>query len=62
MDSTKEAALQIASIRALNRELHGFRLLAGVECDILRDGSLDFPNEILSELDYVVASVHSVPT
>jgi DNA polymerase (family 10) len=31
-----------------------------VECDILRDGSLDFPDEILSQLDYVVASVHSV--
>jgi DNA polymerase (family 10) len=51
---------QIASIRTLNKQLHGFRLFAGVECDILRDGSLDFPNEILSELDYVVASVHSV--
>src|SRR5213595_1377847 len=51
---------QIASIRTLNKKLHGFRLFAGVECDILRDGSLDFPNEVLSELDYVVASVHSV--
>jgi len=52
--------LQIASIRTLNEKLRGFRLFAGVECDILRDGSLDFPDEILSELDYVVASVHSV--
>ena len=51
---------QIASIRTLNNKLGGFRLFAGVECDILRDGSLDFPDEILSELDYVVASVHSV--
>jgi DNA polymerase (family 10) len=51
---------QIASIRALNNKLHGFRLFAGVECDILRDGSLDFPDEVLAELDYVVASVHSV--
>ena len=51
---------QIASIRMLNKKLRGFRLFAGVECDILRDGSLDFPNEILSELDYVIASVHSV--
>src|SRR6266540_3259908 len=51
---------QIASIRTLNKKLRGFRLFAGVECDILRDGSLDFPDEILSELDYVVASVHSV--
>jgi DNA polymerase (family 10) len=51
---------QIASIRALNKKFRGFRLFAGVECDILRDGSLDFPDEVLSELDYVVASVHSV--
>jgi DNA polymerase (family X) len=51
---------QIASIRMLNKKLRGFRLFAGVECDILRGGSLDFPDEILSELDYVVASVHSV--
>jgi DNA polymerase (family 10) len=51
---------QIATIRKLNKEFDGFRLFAGVECDILRDGSLDFPDEILSQLDYVVASVHSV--
>jgi len=51
---------QIATIRKLNKKLHGFRLFAGVECDILRDGSLDFPDEILSELDYVIVSVHSV--
>ena len=44
----------------MNKKLHGFRLFAGVECDILRDGSLDFPDEILSELDYVIVSVHSV--
>jgi DNA polymerase (family 10) len=51
---------QIATIRRLNNTLRDFHLFAGVECDILRDGSLDFPNEILVELDYVVASVHSV--
>ncbi|MEY2545009.1 MAG: polymerase, partial [Verrucomicrobiota bacterium] len=37
-----------------------FRVFAGVECDILRDGSLDFPDEVLRDLDYVVVSVHSV--
>ena len=52
--------VQMATIQKLNKKLHGFRLFAGVECDILRDGSLDFPDEVLSELDYVVASVHSV--
>ena len=52
--------VQIATIRQLNKKLDGFRVFAGVECDILRDGSLDFPDEILSQLDFVVASVHSV--
>ena len=51
---------QIAAIRKLNKKSAGFRLFAGVECDILRDGKLDFDDEILSELDFVVASVHSV--
>ena len=51
---------QVAAIRELNKKFNGFRLFAGVECDILRDGSLDFPDEVLSQLDYVVASVHSV--
>jgi DNA polymerase (family X) len=51
---------QVAAIRKLNETFDGFRLFAGVECDILRDGSLDFPDEVLSQLDYVVVSVHSV--
>jgi DNA polymerase (family 10) len=51
---------QIAAIRKLNQKFKGFRLFAGVECDILRDGKLDFDDEILSALDFVVASVHSV--
>ncbi|HEY3663442.1 MAG TPA: DNA polymerase/3'-5' exonuclease PolX [Chthoniobacterales bacterium] len=50
---------QVAAIRKLNKAFEGFRLFAGVECDILRDGSLDFDDETLGELDYVVASVHS---
>lgn len=51
---------QIAAIRKLNKKFDGFRLFAGVECDILRDGKLDFDDEILSELDFVIASIHSV--
>jgi DNA polymerase (family 10) len=51
---------QVAAIRKLNKTFDGFRLFAGVECDILRDGMLDFPDEVLSQLDYVVVSVHSV--
>src|SRR6266536_3352280 len=59
LDEAKLRA-QVAAIRKLNKTFDGFRLFAGVECDILRDGSLDFEDKILSELDYVVASVHSV--
>ncbi|MGI9115813.1 MAG: DNA polymerase/3'-5' exonuclease PolX [Chthoniobacterales bacterium] len=50
--------VQCAQIRQLNETLGGFRVFAGVECDILRDGSLDFPDDVLAELDFVVASVH----
>jgi DNA polymerase (family 10) len=53
---------QVAAIRKLNREFENFRLFAGVECDILRDGALDFEDDVLAELDYVVASVHSAFT
>src|SRR5215813_4127987 len=59
MDAEKLLA-QVTAIRNLNKKFREFRLFAGVECDILRDGSLDFSNEVLSQLDYVVASVHSV--
>ncbi len=51
---------QIATIRKLNKKLHRFRVFAGIECDILRDGSLDFPDNVLAQLDYVIVSVHSV--
>jgi DNA polymerase (family 10) len=54
--------VQVARLRQLNREFENFRLFAGVECDILRDGSLDFPDDVLAELDYVVASIHSAFT
>jgi DNA polymerase (family 10) len=50
---------QVARIRELNQTFDGFRLFAGVECDIKKDGSLDFSDEILAQLDYVVASVHA---
>jgi DNA polymerase (family 10) len=59
LDEAKLRA-QMAAIRKLNKKFDGFRLFAGVECDILRDGKLDFPDELLSELDFVVASIHSV--
>ena len=59
LDEAKLRA-QGAAIRKLNKKFDRFRLFAGVECDILRDGSLDFEDKVLSELDYVVASIHSV--
>ncbi|MBB5033637.1 DNA polymerase/3'-5' exonuclease PolX [Prosthecobacter vanneervenii] len=53
---------QIEEIQALNEEMkeEGFRIFTGSEVDILKDGSLDFSDEIMSRLDYVVASVHNV--
>jgi DNA polymerase (family 10) len=51
--------VQRAQIRALNETAADIRVFSGIECDILRDGSLDFPDEILAELDFVVASIHS---
>jgi len=50
---------QVERIRAMNAEFEGFRIFAGTECDIRKDGSLDFSDEILGQLDYVVASVHA---
>jgi DNA polymerase (family 10) len=49
------------AVRALNGrpELGGFTALAGIECDIRADGTLDLAHDCLAELDYVVASVHS---
>ena len=45
-------------IAAANERLAPFRILRGTECDILRDGSLDLPDDVLAELDWVQASVH----
>jgi DNA polymerase (family X) len=45
-------------IDAANEELAPFRVLRGIECDILRDGTLDLPDGVLAELEWVQASVH----
>ena len=55
----KRLAAQVARIAELNAADSDFRIFAGTECDILKDGSLDFPDEVLATLDYVVASIHS---
>lgn len=58
----KRLRQQIKEIEALNRSYEGFKIFAGSEVDILKDGSLDFEDDLLAELDYVVASVHNVFT
>ncbi len=50
---------QHQEIDALNAKLKGIHIFKGTECDILADGSLDFPDEVLGWFDYVVASVHT---
>ena len=55
---------QAEEVRALNAAFAAdggppFRIFHGSECDILRDGSLDYPDDVLAELDFVVASIHS---
>jgi DNA polymerase (family 10) len=57
--SPTRLARQIQQIRKLNETLKGITVLAGTEVDILADGSLDFDDKLLAELDFVTASIHS---
>jgi DNA polymerase (family 10) len=57
--SARQLKAQIKRIAELNKGYDGFRLFAGVECDILKNGDLDFSDDVLAQLDYVVASVHA---
>jgi DNA polymerase (family 10) len=50
---------QIRYVDKLNAKLKGFRVLKSSEVDILVDGSLDYPDDLLNELDYTVCSIHS---
>lgn len=50
---------QLDEIMELDRSESDFRLFSGIESDILADGRLDYPDELLSQLDVVVASIHS---
>lgn len=56
---TKRIHHQIQEIRELNRKLKGIHIFTGMEVDIRANGSLDMPDEVLAELDIVLASVHS---
>jgi DNA polymerase (family X) len=56
--SPDDVRRQAEEISAANERLAPFRILRGIECDILPDGRLDLPDEVLAELDWVQASVH----
>src|SRR5947207_13266614 len=55
----KRAVEHIARIRAANDAMDGIRIFAGIEVDILADGSLDLSDSVLEQMDIVIASVHS---
>lgn len=61
LDAERLAA-QMAEIEALNSDLAAsgtaFRVLRGIECDVLADGTLDLPLDLLARLDFVIASLH----
>lgn len=57
--SVEDLWKQIRFIDRLNERLDGVRVLKSAEVDILADGSLDYPDDLLRELDYTVCSVHS---
>ncbi len=57
--SAERLAQQIKQIRKLNETLKGITVLSGTEVDIHADGSLDFDDKLLAELDFVIAAIHS---
>jgi DNA polymerase (family 10) len=57
--SIERVLQQQEEIDHLNKKLSGFFIFKGIESDILGDGSLDYPDEILKKFDFIVASVHS---
>ena len=56
----KRAVEHIARIRAADQNIDGITIFAGIEVDILADGDLDLSDDVLAQLDIVIASVHSV--
>jgi DNA polymerase (family 10) len=57
--SPEQLRRQIELVREANRRIQGIELLAGSEVNVLPDGSLDYEDELLGELDWVIASVHT---
>jgi DNA polymerase (family X) len=57
--SADDLARQADEIDEVNSRLSGFRVLKGIEADILQDGSIDYDEKVLERLDFVIASIHS---
>lgn len=57
--SVERLKKQIGLIHKLNKKFKGFRILSGSEVDIKSDGSLDYPDKVLKELDVVVGAIHT---
>jgi DNA polymerase (family 10) len=55
----EEMEEQIEEIRKINKKLKDFKILCGCEVDIKNDGSMDFPDSLLSELDVVLGAIHA---
>ena len=55
----KRAVEHIKRIRAANKKIDGITILAGIECDILADGAMDLSDDVMAQMDIVIASVHS---
>src|SRR3990170_7537264 len=55
----RRALEHAAQVRALNGRIDGLTVLAGIECDIRPDGTMDLADDCLADLDIVIASVHS---
>jgi len=56
----ERALIHIERIRAVEKKMKGIRILAGIEVDILADGTLDLSDSVLGQMDIVIASVHSL--
>lgn len=57
--SADDVARQCDEIDEVNARLEGIRVLKGIEADILQDGALDYPGDVLDRLDFVIGSIHS---
>ncbi len=53
-----EVTKQHREIDRLNKKLKGFHIFKGIECDILKDGKLDYPDTVLATFDFVIATIH----